>query len=131
MSVNSSGPCIDLVLESIRAEVLPTFTKRWSNHVHNRISNRAIPEVCNLLWAMDGNWKVSRMKCIYGGSDAGINSPEFGLVSTGCRETPAVHSYFCKKHSEHEMKFRFNDKLVPVNPNCLKPRKLGNVFNEL
>jgi len=128
--IDQGKPSIDILLESIRSEIMPIFTKKWSNHEHVKVlpQNRT-HEPCNLTLTMDGNWKLGRMKCIYADNDTMIASNEFGPVQTGCRAAPEPRSYYCKQHSEHEIKFRFYTNLVSINPNLIKCQKLSNIIH--
>ncbi len=118
-----SAPTIDIIIESIRNLIVPSFTKYWSQHVHS--NTNAKEEICNQTLTVDGNWKLGRFKCIYADLHTNITCKEFGLIQTGCRSVPMPRSYYCKEHSGNEVKFRFNNTLQSLNPLFIKSSQLG------
>jgi hypothetical protein len=86
----------------------------------------------NLDFALvgDGNLKLMRPKCIYedGSKELNLNTAEFGVLTTGCRLTPARGSYYCKKHVGHEIKFKVNGKKISWNPNFIYRMNLSTFF---
>ena len=46
---------------------------------------------------------------------------EFGKIITGCRNTPNINSYFCKKHQGEDLVFKVeNGKTACYHPNQIK-----------
>ena len=83
---------------------------------------------CNFTLTADGNWKLNREKCIYSDpSSSDIISPDFGPIITGCRKTPKRGSYYCKDHSQHEIKFRYKDNWMSWNPNLIVKQNLSTL----
>jgi len=123
---SGSTPAIDIILESIRSLIGPTFTKVWSNHVHLKTNDKE--EICNLTLTADGNWKLGRLKCLYAGAETNIKTKEFGLIQTGCRSIPLPRSYYCKEHTGFEVKFRYKNTLQSLNPLFIRASKLSMFY---
>ena len=48
-----------------------------------------------MVIGLDGNWKISRNKCLY---HKKVVLTEFHPIRTGCQDTTNRKSYFCKNH---------------------------------
>ena len=100
---------------SIRDKLFANFTRKWSKHSHKYLK-QAIQ--CNRTITIDGNWKLYRSKCCY--EHILIRSHEFGKIITGCRNSPNINSYFCKKHQNCELVFNAGDN----KKKCYNPQKI-------
>ncbi len=97
-----------MVLDLILKTLFKDFVKKWSKH---KCSN----PFCSFTITIDGNWKISRIKCACCGF--GINSKEFGFIETGCLFTPERKNYYCSipSHSNQNLIFKhgYNEKGKP------------------
>jgi hypothetical protein len=73
---------------------------------------------------MDGNWKLGRPKCLCG--DENYEVEEFGIIPTGCRLTPIRNSYYCHLHKSADIRFKYNNKIIAINPTLIKSNKLDD-----
>lgn len=105
-------------IKEIKPKLVPLFIKKWSKHPDHVVKGKQCK--CNFTLTADGNWKLNREKCIYFNPfKYDIQSPDFGPIQTGCRNTPNRGSYYCKEHQHHEMKFLVNGKWMSWNPNLI------------
>jgi hypothetical protein len=114
------NPINDL-LSLMKPLLLPSFTKKWSAHTHEEFDN------CNLTLTMDGNWKLGRPRCIF--AEVSVNTEEFGTTMIGCRATPIRGGYYCEQHQSSEVKFKYKDQLLSINPTTIKATKLGKIID--
>ncbi len=113
------------MLKKIKSLILPVFIRKWSKHDHAKPPKSP----CNICLVCDGNWKIHRFKCVYSGIDTDINTDEFENVEFGCRLTPERDSYYCHKHRNFDIKFKFNDGYISINPNNIQKARLSTFFN--
>lgn len=120
-TVNSGKSNINAQVKKIReikTKLVPLFIQKWSKHPPHYVKGKLC--TCNFTLTGDGNWKINREKCIFCNPfEYDIISPDFGPIITGCRNTPARGSYYCKKHIGHEIKFQVNNQLMSWNPNLI------------
>ena len=96
------------------------FVKKWSAHRHAKPT-----ENCNKILVLDGNWKVSRLKCTY--DNLWYKTAEFGECRVGCTNTPERFSYYCKEHSSYELEFDVDGEKLRVKPKDILVSKLSNI----
>jgi hypothetical protein len=113
---------LDQHIARIKALILPLFIRKWSQHNHAK----SYKSTCSLCWIADGLWKTTRFRCIYSDEETDCNTPEFKNIELGCDKSPEPGSYFCKLHAGFEMKFKFNNLMVSINPTLIIPLRLGN-----
>ncbi len=118
------GSPLDEHLRNIKSIILPLFIKKWSQHTHAK----SFKSTCSMCWVADGLWKLTRFRCIYSDADTDISTPEFKNIEIGCEQSPEPGSYFCKQHSGYEIKFKYNNLLVSINPTLIEPLRLGKFF---
>ncbi len=88
---------LDDELASIRNLLLPRFVKKWTGDLH---SNNCKHPKCSKLLNVDGNWKITRLKCAF--YDIFLKSPELKPIRTGCKLAPIQGGYYCKTHYQPE-----------------------------
>jgi len=102
---------------------VPLFIKKWYKHPPHYINGVLCR--CNFTLTADGNWKITRTKCIYGDPRVDFFSTEFGRIPSGCRLTPIKGSYYCASHDNYEIKFRYKGSFKSINPNLIIPSILS------
>ena len=80
---------------------------------------------CNLGIVCYGNWKLWRAKCVNTGPQSDIAQPEYSHLELICRETPEKDSYYCKKHKEFELKFKFYKHEISINSTFIEKHRLS------
>ena len=109
---------IDQAIKDIKPLLVKNFTHKWSQHVHAQAK-----ENCNKIVIMDGNWKLTRLKCAY--DNYWRKSDEFKEYRVGCPNTPERLSYFCSEHRSNRLIFRKNDEYIEVLPKDIKITRLS------
>lgn len=112
----TSSHSIDLILHEIKKDLSANFTKKWSVHDHEEKDN------CDAAIVIDGLWKVHRQKCAF--ERTFVKTTEFSDIQTGCVESPALRSYYCQKHSHHQMSVKCNGTIVKIKPQDIKVFRL-------
>ncbi len=107
VGMNNGDNPIDVVLKVIKPSIFALFIHKWSKHKHNAND-------CWICLIVDGNWKLCRSKCLFGGNF--IETEDFGFIDTGCTQTPMRNSYYCAEHQKYEMQFKFEDNYITINP---------------
>ena len=100
---------INSAIAKIMSTLLSQFVKKWSNHTHKNSEKS-----CNDAVVYDGNWKLSRLKCVY--DQVWYKSNEYGEIQIGCPNTPNRNSYYCSLHSNYELSFFVNGVKRKVKP---------------
>jgi hypothetical protein len=118
--VPSGESGLDDILDSVKPTLANLFTQKWSSEQNHP---RSHSEDCSKTITIDGCWKCTRTKCCY--DDVFYKTVEFGDIPVGCTETPLRGSYYCDKHSSHELKFNVDGQVKRVKPKDIKPTKIS------
>lgn len=115
----SNGNPIDASLTTIKGKLFGNFVKKWSCHTHK-------DEHCNKTITLDGNWKISRLKCSY--DNVIFSSAEFGEMPLGCVHTPDRKSYYCAQHKSENLVFFNGEKYLSIQPKNIQWTRFSNFF---
>ena len=109
---------IDEAIKNISLNIRQKFTQKWSKHVHVKPTTN-----CNKIIVLDGNWKLTRVKCAY--DNFWRKSDEFKEYRVGCPKTPERMIYFCQEHKDHKLIFKKGDELIQIQPNDIKISRIS------
>jgi hypothetical protein len=81
-----------------------------------------------MVIGLDGNWKISRNKCLY---HKKVVLTEFHPIRTGCQDTTNRKGYFCKNHKNKDLKFNHGAETTCFHPNSICRNTLSIKFKSI
>ena len=118
MSAHDGAICE--ILKTVKPTLFKSFVKKWSNPNFQPSSHHK--NCCQTL-VVDGCWKIFRQKCAY--EDIVYQPPDLPVIWTGCLETPNRGSYYCKEHSNSELRMQVHGKIKKFKPSDIRVSKIS------